>query len=264
MALHHRLQRNLLFRQTRGDLGNRAGQIARHQANVVAALVALHRRLLGVTQAIHRTPERFCANAARDVGDVGNDSGCGRRTASAGADQRDRRDAFAVDGHGIGNAHHLRDRGRFRHHGRMHALFDALRGPHGDPEQFDAIAELFRGAQVFRRDGGNTFDIHRALRDAGAECKAGKNGKLLGGIVAVDVERRIGLGIAKTLRVLQALGERQSFLFHTGQDVIAGAVEDAIDAIDVGTGETFAQRFDHGDRSANGRLEIQCAAMLLG
>jgi hypothetical protein len=70
----------------------------------------------------------------------------------------------------------------------MHALLDAFRGPHRDPEQLDAIAEFFRRAQVFRRDRRNAFDIDRALRDLGAECEAGKDGKLLRGVVAVDVE----------------------------------------------------------------------------
>src|SRR3979411_3207320 len=146
----------------------------------------------------------------------------------------------------------------------MYGLFEALGGPHSDPEQLDAIAEFFRGAQVFRRDGRNSFDVNRALRDLGAKCEAGKNCKLLRGVVAVDVERRISLGITKALRVLQAFGERQSFLLHPGQDVIAGAVEDAVDAIDVGTGETFAQGFDDWDCRADSRLEIQRAAMLLG
>jgi hypothetical protein len=58
--------------------------------------------------------------------------------------------------------------------------------------------------------------------------------------------------------------ERQSFLFHPGQDVIAGAVEDAVDAIDSGTCKTFAQGFDNRNRRADRRLEIQRAAVLLG
>ena len=70
----------------------------------------------------------------------------------------------------------------------MHALFDTFRGPHRHPEQLDTIAEFFRRAQVFRRDGGNAFDINRALRDLGAEGEAGENGNFLCGVVAVDVE----------------------------------------------------------------------------
>ena len=78
--------------------------------------------------------------------------------------------------------------------------------------------------------------------------------------MAIDVEGRIGLGVAEPLRILQAFGERQSFLFHTGQDVIAGAVEDAIDAIDAGAGKPFAKGLDDRDRRADRGLEIQGAA----
>ena len=112
----------------------------------------------------------------------------------------------------------------------MHALFDAFRRPHRDPEQLDPIAEFLGRAQIFRLDRGDALDINRALRNPGAEGEAGQDGKLLCGVVAVDVERRIGLGIAEPLRVLKALGKRQAFLLHPGHDVIAGAVEDAVDA----------------------------------
>ena len=89
----------------------------------------------------------------------------------------------------------------------MHALLDALGGPHRDPEQFDAKAKFLRRAQIFRRDRGDAFDIDRALRDLGAEGEARQNGKLLRGVMAIDVERRVGLGIAQPLGVLQAFGE---------------------------------------------------------
>ena len=89
----------------------------------------------------------------------------------------------------------------------MHALLDAFRGPHRDAEQLDPVTEFVGGAQIFRRDRGDAFDIDRALRNLGAESEAGEDGKLLRGVVAVDVERRIGLGITEPLRVLQAFGE---------------------------------------------------------
>ena len=74
-------------------------------------------------------------------------------TAGARADQRDRRNPLAVDRDCIGDAHHLRDRGGFRHHGGMHALLDARRGADRNAEQLDAVTEIGRGAQIFRRDG---------------------------------------------------------------------------------------------------------------
>jgi len=100
MALHHDSS-EIFSLARRVAILRPCGQIARHQANVVAALVALHRRLFGVTQAIHRTPERFGANAAA-TSRCRQRRGGGRGSAGAGTDQRDRRNAFAVDGDGVG------------------------------------------------------------------------------------------------------------------------------------------------------------------
>src|SRR5947209_9168187 len=80
----------------------------------------------------------------------------------------------------------------------------------------------------------------------------------------VDVEGRNGFSIAGPLRVLQAFGKRQALLLHPGQDVIAGAVEDAVDAVDAGAAKPLAKRLDDGNGGADRRLEVQGAAMLLG
>ena len=58
--------------------------------------------------------------------------------------------------------------------------------------------------------------------------------------MAFDVEGRIGLGIAEPLRVLQAFVEGQALRLHPGQDVVAGAVEDAEDAGDGIAGHRLA------------------------
>ena len=63
-----------------------------------------------------------------------------------------------------------------------------------------------------------------------AEGKAGQDRQLVRGVVALDVEGRVGFGIAQPLRVLQAGVEGQALGLHAGQDVVAGAVEDAEDA----------------------------------
>ena len=64
--------------------------------------------------------------------------------------------------------------------------------------------------------------------------------QLVGRIVALDVEGRIGFGIAEPLGVLEAFLEGQAFRLHAGQDVVAGAVEDAEDAGDRVAGQGFA------------------------
>ena len=65
-----------------------------------------------------------------------------------------------------------------------------------------------------------------------AEGEARQDGELVGGVEAADVEGRVGLGIAEALRVGQAVLEGQALQLHARQDVVAGAVEDAVDARD--------------------------------
>ena len=50
------------------------------------------------------------------------------------------------------------------------------------------------------------------------------------GVEAANIEGGIGLGIALVLRFLQHIVEAPTLLLHLSEDVIAGAVEDAIDA----------------------------------
>ena len=86
----------------------------------------------------------------------------------------------------------------------------------------------------------------------------------MGGVEAADVEGRIGLRIAEPLRLLEAFRERQTLLVHAGEDVVAGAVEDAVDAGDAAAAEPLAQRLDDRDAARDRRLEAERRVMRLG
>ena len=73
----------------------------------------------------------------------------------------------------------------------------------------------------------------------------------------------IGLGVAQLLRVGQDLGELAPALAHLGQDVVAGAVQDAGDGADAVAGQALAQRLDHRDAAGHRRLERQRHAAFL-
>ena len=158
----------------------------------------------------------------------------------------------------------LGDRGVLRHHGRMHALLDAAVGPQRDAEQLDAVAELVGRLDVGRRDLLDALDIDGLEAHARAKGKAREQGKLMRGVEAADVEGRIGLGVTLRLRLLEHLGKTPPLTFHPRQDVIAGAVEDAVDAGDVVALQALAHRLDDGDAPGDRGLEIQRHAVLLG
>ncbi|OQA31355.1 MAG: hypothetical protein BWY57_02394 [Betaproteobacteria bacterium ADurb.Bin341] len=78
----------------------------------------------------------------------------------------------------------------------------------------------------------------------------------------VNVQARISLGIAGLLRLFQHLGERQAFVLHARQDIVARAVENAVDALDLIAGEPLAQHADDRDAAAHARAEIEVHAVL--
>ena len=117
-----------------------------------------------------------------------------------------------------------------RHHAGMDALFEPVLGQPGDPQQLDAEAEFVGELDVEPRDVADALGVHAVGVDRPAEREARQDRQLVGGVDPVDVEARIGLGIAELLRLGQHLGEFAPALAHRRQDVVRGAVEDAVDA----------------------------------
>src|SRR3546814_11349823 len=79
-----------------------------------------------------------------------------------------------------------------------------------------------------------------------AEREAGEDRELVRGVDAVDIEARIGLGIAQRLRLGEVVAEISAFAFHLGKDELAGAVAQI--------GRTFVR-----ERECSYRLNSVCA-----
>ncbi len=146
----------------------------------------------------------------------------------------------------------------------MHALLDPLLRAHRDTEQLHAIAELVCPGEILGRDRGDALDIDRALVDLGAEGEARQDRELLRGIMALDVEGRIGLRVAEPLRLLEAFRKGQLLLLHAGEDVVAGAVENSIDACQRIPGKPLAQGLHDRNGAAHRGLEIERYAAFFG
>ena len=101
-------------------------------------------------------------------------------------------------------------------------------------------------------------EVHRA-----AEGERRQDRQLVRRVHAVDVEGGIGLGIAEALRVGERLGEFPPALAHLRQDVVAGAVQDAGDALEAVGRQPLAQRLDDRDAAGDRRLEGQRHALHL-
>ena len=100
--------------------------------------------------------------------------------------------------------------------------------------------------------------------DLVGERDGGEQRELVRGVDAIDVEARIGFGITEALRLGQNRGEIAARFAHLRQDVIAGAVEDAVDAEDVVRAEPFAQRLQDRNAARHRGLEAERDALVLG
>ena len=164
MALDDRFHRNVLFGQPLGDGGRGARLVARQQPDVIAALMALHRRLAHrgklrrwagrTARCAPRAPRRRCRTSTAEA--VAAPPAPGPTSVSGLMPSASMVTAL-VTPITWAMARIL------AHHGRVHALLDALRRLHRHAQQLDAIAELVGGGEVGRRDRGNALHIDRAL-----------------------------------------------------------------------------------------------------
>src|SRR5688572_3227208 len=86
----------------------------------------------------------------------------------------------------------------------------------------------------------------------------------MGGIMAFNVEGRIGLGIAEPLRIRETVLEADAFRFHARQDVVARTVQDAEDTADLVSRQRLAKRLDDGNATSYGRLIVEEKTVFLG
>ncbi len=98
-----------------------------------------------------------------------------------------------------------------------------------DDEQFDVVAEFAGEFEVYLLDALNAGDVDFVVGQRGAVGEHGEDESLVGGIPAVDVKGGVGFGKAELLGAGQSRFERDSFMFHGGEDVVRCAVDDADD-----------------------------------
>ena len=85
--------------------------------------------------------------------------------------------------------------------------------------------------------------------------KRGQNDRLVCGVPAVDIQRRIRLGVPGGLRFGERLGKAKTRLAHPGENVIAGPIDDAVNGPDMIGHERLADRFN--DRHATGDRRLK-------
>ena len=259
---------NIAVAQGGGDLGQHAGAIFDHEADIgargpVAGLGGRQGRKLR-----RGDRERRAHFVAGNVDEVRRNRARRRPVARACALEQQPAGEIALGHHGVGGAVDRAQRVALGDEARAHALEQArtIGGllDIGLADQPDDKAE-----RVGLRDigGAHLRDAahpHAREIDPRAEADGREDRQLVRRVHAFDIEGRIGLGKAQPLRFGQHVAEVRAGALHRREDVIAGAVEDAVNLGErIGRG-AFAQALDDRDAARHRRLELERGVMALG
>lgn len=250
-------------------LGQGAHAVGDLQAHIVLGLELVH-GLKGEVVAIGFNLGQRSHAAADLLGerqDVAHDGACGGEGACAGTVEHGLAHgvAYHVDG-----VHGAVDLGKHVVGGDqrgMHADVDASVGVACDAQQLDGVAELAGLGNVFGADGTDTLLVDIVGGHAGAKADGSEDCRLAGGVEAVDVGGRVGLGIALCLGVGEHVSVIGALGVHARQDVVGGAVENASDGQDLVAHQVVLERAHDGDAAAAAGLALNlhaARARLLG
>ena len=248
-----------------------ARAICDREADVVLHLEVFDRldRKLFSSQAAHDGVDALCRldaaiDATSNVDDVAHYRTCGGMRTSAGTEEHGLADEVADNVNCIQDAVNLGHLMVNRNHGGMDADVDAVVGTMRDGQQLHGIAHLLCSLEVKRGDTGDTARIHIVHGNAGIERDRCEDGNLRGGIEAVNVSRRVRLGVTKLLGFLQRSLIAHAVLGHASEHVVGGAVHNAHDRLDLVCSKGVLQGAENRDATANACLEGQLGVGIQG
>ena len=175
-----------------------------------------------------------------------------------------------LDEHRVEGPPHAGQRVRQRHqrgvHPDDHARRAAVRSRAqlGDGQQLDDVIGLRGPRDVVGRDRRDALPMDVGGADPRVESQRGQDRSLGGGVVPLDVGRRVRLGEALLLRLLDGKGQVLAGGGHLVQDVVRGAVHDPQHPGDPVASQGLPHRADQRDRPADGGLEVQVDPGRLG
>ena len=106
-----------------------------------------------------------------------------------------------------------------------------------------------------RMSSGRNADVQPGQRE---------DRKLGAGIAAVEIFAGVGFGIAACLRLFESFAEGNASGLNAAENVVAGAVQNAGDAVQAISAEPGAQRGKNGNAAGDGRSKLKLAAVRAG
>ena len=146
----------------------------------------------------------------------------------------------------------------------MYSEFNAIGRLLGDAQQLDAVAQLFGKLDIHCLQMDDAFNIGLGKRHGDPKSNRRQDTAFVGGINTLNVECRVGFGIAKCLGLLECSLKTQALFTHFGQDEIGGAVDDARQPFDAVGAQALAQRFDDGNATSHSRFKTDHHTLALG
>ena len=245
-------------------LGQGAHAVGNLQAHIVLGLELVH-GLKGEVVAVGLDLGQRCHAAADLLGqrqDIAHDGARGGEGACAGTVEHGLAHSVAHHVDGVHGAVDLGEHVVGRDQRGVYTDVDAGIGVAGDAQQLDGVAELAGLGDVLGADGTDALLVDVVGGHAGAKADGGEDGRLAGGIEAVDVGRRVGLGVALGLGVGKHVGVIGTLGVHARQDVVGGAVEDAGNGQDLVAHQVVLERADDGDTAAAAGFALDLNAAL--
>ena len=129
-------------------------------------------------------------------------------------------------------------------------------------EKFEGVAETGSEFEVEALYGAYAFDVDLFFLSPEAVGEGSKDDGFVGGVVAIDVESFICFGVAEAFGFGEGSGVVEVMGFHAGEDVVTGAVDDAVDGEDFIGGEAVLEGFDDGDGAGDAGFEEEVALLV--
>ena len=252
--LHDRLDRRPLQPEHLGDLGEHAGAVGDLHVQVERRHHVLDD--LELLDGLGRRARR--QHRAHHVAE----HGAGRlRPPGARAGHRDLGDRLGLDRHRVEGPVDRGQRVPGVQERRMYAHRQASVDALGGADELEPEPEVARVLDVVGRKMLDPLVAHLLEMDRRVEREPREDGHLRGGVLAVDVLRRVGLGIPEALRLREHVGVAGAGARHLGEDEVRRPVDDAVDAVDLGARQRLLHHADHRHHPRDRRLETQLHAV---
>lgn len=133
-----------------------------------------------------------------------------------------------------------------------------------DGEELDRVAETASELEISDVDLVHALNMDAALGNPKAVAEGGEDDGFVRRIPAAHVQGGVSLRVAFFLSLAKGISIAQSCLTHAGQDVIAGAIDDAVNGEDAVAHQPFLQDLNDGNATRDGCFKVNRHAALLG